>query len=75
MPRKKKQRPAEENAVPIRWMDKQDLFQLLHISERTLQNWRSKGLLPFYRISGKIFYKESDLHELLHRHKQGGGGG
>jgi predicted site-specific integrase-resolvase len=50
------------------WIDKQEIMMRLHISNRTLQNWRSKGILPFARIGKKIFYKESDLRNLLNAH-------
>jgi Helix-turn-helix domain len=50
------------------WIDKQEIMMRLHISNRTLQTWRSKGILPFARIGKKIFYKESDLRNLLNAH-------
>ncbi len=54
------------------WIDKQEIMMRLHISNRTLQTWRSKGIIPFARIGKKIFYKESDLWDLLNSHvKQG----
>jgi predicted DNA-binding transcriptional regulator AlpA len=53
-----------------RWMDKQEVLELLHISESTLQKWRKNGLLPFSRILGKIYYKESDILQLLEKCKK-----
>jgi hypothetical protein len=50
------------------WIDKQEILMRLHISNRTLQNWRSKGILPFARIGKKIYYKESDIRKLLETH-------
>jgi hypothetical protein len=47
------------------WIDKQEIMMRLHISNRTLQVWRSKGIIPFSRIRKKIYYKESDLKNLL----------
>ena len=41
------------------------LANKLHISVRTLQEYRVKGLLGYVRISGKILYKESDVINLL----------
>ncbi len=75
----KKNLPAEQSitatvqstaAVIEQWLDKQDLLQMLHISARTLQNWRSLGLLPFYKITGKIYYKASEVSMMLDRHRQ-----
>ncbi|QEC70095.1 helix-turn-helix domain-containing protein [Panacibacter ginsenosidivorans] len=51
------------------WLDKQDVLQRLHISARTLQNWRSSGLLPYSKIKGKIYYKETDIEILLLQHR------
>jgi len=47
------------------WLDKQDILQRMHISSGTLFKWRKKGLLPYSRIFGKIYYRESDLLKLL----------
>lgn len=41
------------------------LANKLHISVRTLQEYRVEGLLGYVRISGKILYKESDVINLL----------
>jgi hypothetical protein len=46
-------------------MDKQDVLQTLHISERTLQKLRSKKLIPYYLIGGKFYYKYTDILLLL----------
>lgn len=46
-------------------LDNQDILQLLKISVRALQRYRSSGKLPYYTISGKIYYKLSDVHQLI----------
>ena len=38
------------------------------VSTRTLQEYRNAGTLPFYKIGGKILYKQSDIHAMLERH-------
>jgi len=45
--------------------DNQDLCQLLHVSKRTLQRYRSLGELPFQTIYHKTYYKESDVHTFI----------
>lgn len=47
------------------WIDNQDVLQLLHISKRTLQTFRSNGTLPYSKVQGKFYYKVSDIEELL----------
>ncbi|WP_163324347.1 helix-turn-helix domain-containing protein [Draconibacterium mangrovi] len=47
------------------WMIGAEVKQVLHISQRTLQTWRENGTLPFSQISGKIYYRTSDVENLL----------
>lgn len=46
-------------------LDNQDLMQLLKISNRSLQRYSSDGKLPYYSISGKIYYKRSDVEQVI----------
>lgn len=46
-------------------LDNQDLLQMLKISQRSLQRYRSTGRLPYYTISGKLYYKLSDVHQFI----------
>lgn len=46
-------------------LDNQDLLQMLKISHRSLQRYRSTGKLPYYTISGKLYYKLSDVHQFI----------
>lgn len=52
-------------------LDNQDLMQLLKISNRSLQRYRSDGKLPYYSISGKIYYKRSDVEQVIRDSFQG----
>lgn len=45
--------------------DNQDLCQLLNVSKRTLQRYRSSGELPFQTVYHKTYYKESDVHTFI----------
>ena len=47
------------------WLDSQEVCLLLGFSKRTLQYYRSSGRLAYSQIGSKIFYKSSDLKELL----------
>lgn len=46
-------------------LDNQDLCQLLNVSKRTLQRYRSTGELPFQTLYHKTYYKESDVHTFI----------
>lgn len=49
-------------------LDIQDVCQILKISKRTLQSYRDSKILGFTQISGKIYFKASDIQELLDKH-------
>ena len=42
-----------------------DLKSRLHISKRTLQEYRHAAFLPYFIIGGKVLYRESDIQALL----------
>ena len=51
--------------VKVAW-----LFQMaLKITKRTLIEYRMNGKLPYYKIGGKIMYKEQDIIDILERNK------
>lgn len=60
---------ALESNPPIldgeRYLTNNDVANLLHISLRTLQDWRDNGRIAYIQISGKVLYKESDVRGLL----------
>ena len=57
----------QHNVLSKEWIDNQDVLIRLKISNRTLQNYRDKGILPFSKIEGKFYYKTSDVNQLLER--------
>jgi predicted DNA-binding transcriptional regulator AlpA len=48
-----------------RLLDNQDVCQLLNVSKRTLQRYRSSGELPYQMIYHKTFYRESDVEAFI----------
>lgn len=46
----------------------EEVCSQLRLSTRTLQEYRNSGTLPFYKIGGKILYKQSDIQTMLERH-------
>ncbi|NLU29422.1 MAG: helix-turn-helix domain-containing protein [Bacteroidales bacterium] len=47
------------------YLTNRDVSEKLHISLRTLQDYRDTGKLPFIKLDGKILYKASDINRLL----------
>ncbi len=58
----------KKDPLEDRWLDIQDVCELLHVSKRTLQSYRDKGILPFSQIGAKIYYKASDIQKHLEKH-------
>ncbi len=49
-----------------KYLTNNEICELLHISQRTLQDYRDTGKIGYIQISsGKILYKESDIIKLL----------
>ena len=46
----------------------EEVCSQLRLSTRTLQEYRNAGILPFYKIGGKILYKQSDIQTMPERH-------
>lgn len=59
---------ALQNRIPHlngeKYLTNREVCQFLHISSRTLQNWRDTGKIPFVKLKGKILHKESGLRSL-----------
>ena len=46
-----------------KWLDTQDVYEILGVFKKTLQVYRDKGLLPFSLIKHKIFSKFEDVRD------------
>ena len=47
------------------YLSGEEVCRMLHISKRTLQQYRDDTILPYIQIGGKIIYKESDILTVL----------
>lgn len=47
------------------FLNNNEVCKMLRLSSRTLQDYRDKGLIAFYKLEGKILYKMSDIHKML----------
>lgn len=58
----KEKQPKEQ------WLDNNELMELLKISKRTAQSYRDNGIISFSQVGNKIYYKLSDVEELMKKH-------
>lgn len=47
------------------WLDNQEVCLMMNITKRTLQTYKSKGLLPYSRLNRKNYFKLTDVQVLL----------
>ena len=52
-----------------RYLTETELSEKLKVTRRTLVEYRNSGILPFYRLGGRILYKENDILEILRSNK------
>ena len=52
-------------------LDNAKLAKLLNVSQRTLQEWRNLGVIPFIQIRGKILYRKVDIDRVLQNNYYG----
>lgn len=48
-----------------KFLSNRDVCKMLHVSQRTLQDWRDTEKIPFIQIKGKILYKQSEVLKWL----------
>lgn len=48
-----------------RFLSDAQLSERLGISRRTLQDYRDRGVLPYYRLDGKVLYDENDIERFI----------
>ncbi|MCX7874632.1 MAG: helix-turn-helix domain-containing protein [Melioribacteraceae bacterium] len=49
----------------------EEVSSLLGVSKVTIYKWKKMGLIPFYRISNKIYFKKNEVIESLKKINQG----
>ncbi|MCM1295911.1 MAG: helix-turn-helix domain-containing protein [Muribaculaceae bacterium] len=47
------------------YLTTEQVMTYLHISRRTLQNYRDRGIIPYTAIGGTLLYSESKINEVL----------
>jgi len=57
-----------QTSLELKWLDHQDVCKILNISKRTLDKYRERGMLPYSKIGGKVFYRLSDIDDYLNNH-------
>ena len=59
---------AKEKEPTEKWLDNLELMQILKVSKRTAQSYRDTGVITFSQVGSKIYYRLSDVEDLLKKH-------
>ncbi|MDO6473602.1 helix-turn-helix domain-containing protein [Maribacter sp. 1_MG-2023] len=54
-----------EPKTPVELLSRKETATLLKINLSSLHGWTKKGLLQSYQISGKVYYKRSEVESAL----------
>lgn len=49
------------------WYDNQEFLQVMNISKRTAAYWRTEKIVTYSQVGNKIYYRLSDIMDLLHK--------
>ena len=58
-------RERSEDKAMSKWLDTQDVCQMLNICPRTVQTLRDNGTLAYTQISHKTYYKPEDVMAII----------
>lgn len=56
-------------SVDEEWYTNRDVCRLLGVSQRTLQNYRDKGLIPYSQVGHKCYYKIKDIEDFIEKNR------
>lgn len=56
-----------ENSHGINYVNNRTFIEIMGISASTAQKWRSRGILPYSKFSGRVYYDVNDFNEMLHK--------
>jgi len=48
--------------------DNADVLDILKVSRRTLQQWRTDGVIGFSQVGSKLYYTQKDISDFIARH-------
>lgn len=49
------------------YLTDKEISEKLRVSRSTLQRWRYSGRIPYFKIGGKMIFRESDVQTLLEK--------
>ena len=59
---------AQINLADNAFIDNPTFLKLMGVSQKTAQSWRDQGIISFSQIGSKIFYRKSDIIDMLNKY-------
>ena len=52
----------QTNVIPIDdLLNIEDIQKIFNVSKVTVHKWKKKGLIPFYKMNRKVYFKKSEV--------------
>lgn len=62
----KKDIPMTEDLLSI-----EDIQKIFNVSKVTVHKWKKKGLIPFYKMNRKVYFKKSEvINSMTHKKRK-----
>ena len=56
--------------IPEDLLSIEDIQKVFKVSKVTVHKWKKKGLLPFYKMNRKIYFKKSEVIDAMQHKKR-----
>lgn len=61
-------REKTETEINNKWVESTEARKILHVSQKTWQDYRDKRLIPFSQFGRKIYVRRADLEAFMEKH-------
>ena len=56
--------------IPEDLLSIEDIQKIFKVSKVTVHKWKKKGLLPFYKMNRKVYFKKSEVIDAMQHKKR-----
>jgi|AntRauTorckE6833_2_1112554.scaffolds.fasta_scaffold01937_5 excisionase family DNA binding protein len=64
----KEELPKYSSSFHNQWLTTEQVMKMLHVSRRTVQNYRNEGKIPYAQLNRKILYPRAGINAFLQDH-------
>lgn len=56
--------------IPEDLLSTEDIQKVFKVSKVTVHKWKKKGLIPFYKMNRKVYFKKSEVIDAMQHKKR-----